>query len=315
MENEQHAASVHPTIMTPVEHTTPIPAANEPSPIEGRLRKASLRVPDAYGQCRGFTLFGRTIRSLLYSTDVAVIKNSNADAIFAVYPFTAQPTITQALLTVAEAPLFVGVGGGTTTGRRATELAAVSEMQGAAGVVLNSPATPEMVSHISTTVDIPVIATITKFNDEAAEKVYAGARIVNVASGRETAAVIAQLRASFPNLPIIATAGRDAASAQATIDAGANALIWAPPSVAQLQRDMMVQYRAGKDAHDDTSSPAPANEPTSSPAAADNLPIADVPEGMVNESNPAGEDSSEHAMGRGFVSPFHGFLPRLRRKS
>ena len=90
-----------------------VPAADGPSPIEGRLRKAPLRVPEGYGECTGFTLFGRRIRSLLYSTDVAVIRNSNADAIFAVYPFTAQPAITQALLTVAEAPLFVGVGGGT----------------------------------------------------------------------------------------------------------------------------------------------------------------------------------------------------------
>ena len=67
-----------------------VPAADGPSPIEGRLRKAPLRVPEGYGKCTGFTLFGRRIRSLLYSTDVAVIRNSNADAIFAVYPFTAE---------------------------------------------------------------------------------------------------------------------------------------------------------------------------------------------------------------------------------
>lgn len=66
----------------------------EPSPIEGRLRKAPLRVPDELEECGGFTLFGRRIKSLLYTTDVAVIRNSNADAIFAVYPFTAQPAIT-----------------------------------------------------------------------------------------------------------------------------------------------------------------------------------------------------------------------------
>ena len=163
-----------------------VPAADGPEPIEGRLRKAPLRVPDNYEECSGFTLFGRRIRTLLYSTDVAAIRNSNADAIFAVYPFTAQPAITQALLTVAEAPLFVGVGGGTTTGRRAAELAAVSEMQGAAGVVLNSPATPEMVAQVSSTVDIPVIATITRFDNEAAEKIGRGARIINVAAGRRT---------------------------------------------------------------------------------------------------------------------------------
>ncbi len=81
----------------------------EPLPIDGRLRKAALRMPDEIEEASGFTLFGRRIKSLIYTTDVAVIRNSNADAVFAVYPFTPQPAITQALLTVAECPVFVGV--------------------------------------------------------------------------------------------------------------------------------------------------------------------------------------------------------------
>ena len=150
----------------------------EPSPIEGRLRKAPLRVPDELEECGGFTLFGRRIKSLLYTTDVAVIRNSNADAIFAVYPFTAQPAITQALLTASEAPVFVGVGGGTTTGKRAVQLAAVSEMQGAAGVVVNSPAPPEMIEQICAIIDIPVIATVVRCDAIAHAKVKAGAKIL-----------------------------------------------------------------------------------------------------------------------------------------
>lgn len=115
----------------------------EPLPIDGRLRKAALRMPDEIEEASGFTLFGRRIKSLIYTTDVAVIRNSNADAVFAVYPFTPQPAITQALLTVAECPVFVGVGGGTTTGKRSVQMAAVSEMQGAAGCVVNSPPPPK----------------------------------------------------------------------------------------------------------------------------------------------------------------------------
>ena len=158
----------------------------EPSPIEGRLRKAPLRVPDELEECGGFTLFGRRIKSLLYTTDVAVIRNSNADAIFAVYPFTAQPAITQALLTASEAPVFVGVGGGTTTGKRSVQLAAVSEMQGAAGVVVNSPAPPEMIEQICAVIDIPVIATVVRCDAVAHAKVKAGAKILNVAAGKDT---------------------------------------------------------------------------------------------------------------------------------
>lgn len=285
-----------------------VPAADGPTPIEGRLRKAPLRVPDNYEECTGFTLFGRRIRTLLYSTDVAAIRNSNADAIFAVYPFTAQPAITQALLTVAEAPLFVGVGGGTTTGRRAAELAAVSEMQGAAGVVLNSPATPETVAQVVSTVDIPVVATITRFDNEAAEKVQAGARIVNVAAGRATADVIRVLRTAFPSLPIIASGGRDDASAAATIAAGANALIWAPPSVVEIQRDMMVRYREKAEG---AAQEAGEERPVATvvPDITD-MPVADVPNGVVQTVPPEVEEA-EQIGEEDFVSPFRGRLPRL----
>lgn len=285
-----------------------IPAADGPAPIEGRLRKAALRVPEGYEACSGFTLFGRRIRTLLYSTDVAAIRNSNADAIFAVYPFTAQPSITQALLTVAEAPLFVGVGGGTTTGRRAAELAAVSEMQGAAGVVLNSPATAEMVAQVAATVDIPVIATVTRFDSEAAEKIRSGARIINVAAGRATAEVIAEFRAAFPALPIIATGGPDEKSAAATIAAGANALIWAPPSVVELQRDMMVRYRALAEREDSDAGEAAPAEP-GVPGTTD-MPVADVPAGVVETVAP--EVEKEQQIGdEDFVSPYRGRLPRV----
>lgn len=215
----------------------------EPVAIDGRLRKAALRVPDEIEEASGFTLFGRRIKSLLYSTDVAVIRNSNADAVFSVYPFTPQPAITQALLTVAECPVFVGVGGGTTTGKRSVQMAAVSEMQGAAGCVVNSPATPQMIEHITNITDIPVIATVVRCDDDAHAKVSAGAKILNIAAGKDTPQVLRELRACYPNLPLIAPGGRTPESIRETIAAGANAIIWTPPSAQQLQADMMKRYR------------------------------------------------------------------------
>ena len=214
----------------------------EPAPIEGRLRKAAICVPDDIEDAGGFTLFGRRIKSLMYSTDVAVIRNSNADAVFAVYPFTAQPAITQALLTAAECPVFVGVGGGTTTGKRSVQLAAVSEMQGVAGVIVNSPASPEMVQSIASIVDVPVVATVVRA-DDAHAKVRAGAKILNIAAGRDTPAVLRELRAAYPNLPLIAPGGKTSESIRQTIAAGANAIIWTPPSAQMMQADMMARYR------------------------------------------------------------------------
>ena len=259
-----------PTVVTPAGKLQ-----LEPTPIEGRLRHAALSVPAETEECSGFTLFGRRIRSLLYTTDVAVIKNSNADAIFAVYPFTAQPAITQALLTVAECPVFVGVGGGTTTGKRAVQLAAVSEMQGAAGVIVNSPASPDMVEQIANIVDIPVVATVVACDEVAHAKVAAGAKILNVAAGKDTPAVLRELREHYPNMPLIASGGRSSLSVSETVSAGANAVIWTPPSAQQLQADMMKRYRA---AADEKTTPEPVFDPVS--AASEN-PLesarADVP--------------------------------------
>lgn len=92
--------------------------------VEGRLTSPNARVPEIITQrCGGITVKGHTLKSFAYTTDAVIIRNTNANAILAVYPFTGEPVITQALLTVAQMPLFVGVGGGTTTGPRVAELA------------------------------------------------------------------------------------------------------------------------------------------------------------------------------------------------
>ena len=73
---------------------------------EGNLRKHTLSVPQCISECSGIRVFGRRIKSLVFSTDVAIIKNINADAVIAVYPFTPQPSITQAIIGISEVPVF-----------------------------------------------------------------------------------------------------------------------------------------------------------------------------------------------------------------
>ena len=58
----------------------------------GTLRSHLLTVPKCISECSGIRIFGRRIKSLVFSTDVAIIKNVNADAIIAVYPFTPHPS-------------------------------------------------------------------------------------------------------------------------------------------------------------------------------------------------------------------------------
>ena len=134
-------------------------APREALPIENPLSSPAARVPKVIARSSGIVLQGRRLHSFIYSTDVAIIRNTNADAVLAVYPFTGHPVITQAILAVAQAPVFVGVGGGTTTGSRVIELAVFAEMQGVAGVVLNSPSPVTAVRDVAMAVNIPVVAT------------------------------------------------------------------------------------------------------------------------------------------------------------
>ena len=146
-----------------------------PQAVDGTLRKFALRVPEVIYQCSGIMIFGKRIKSLVFSTDLSIIKNVNADAIIAVYPFTPQPIITQALLLAADIPVFAGVGGGLTQGQRVVNLAMFAEMQGATGVVLNAPTASVVVSHVAETIDIPVVLTVARADTDFDERIRAGA--------------------------------------------------------------------------------------------------------------------------------------------
>lgn len=217
-----------------------------PTPVEGTLRKAALKVPECIRACSGIVIFGKRIKSLVFTTDVSIIRNVNADAVIAVYPFTPQPVITQALLMAADIPVVVGVGGGLTQGQRVVNLAMFAEMQGAMGVVVNAPTSNEIIEKAASTIDIPVIATVARADTDFQGRVDAGVSIFNVSAAGKTPEVVAAIRAQFPKMPIIATGGSTEESILKTIEAGANAITWTPPSCGEIFRDIMEAYREGK---------------------------------------------------------------------
>ena len=134
----------------------------------------------------GIRIFGRRIKSLVFSTDVAIIKNINADAVIAVYPFTPQPAITQAILSVSEVPVFAGVGGGLTNGQRSASIAAYAEHQGAFGLVCNTFITEEAIRAIKETVEIPLVYTVVSEQTDVAGKLAAGVDFLNVSGAART---------------------------------------------------------------------------------------------------------------------------------
>lgn len=209
----------------------------------GTLRDHTLLLPFCISKCSGIRIFGKRIKSIAFSTDVAIIKNINADAVIAVYPFTPQAAISQAIIQVSDVPVFVGVGGGITSGERSVQLAMQAEHQGAYGVVVNAPMPCEVIHKIKSAVDIPVIVTVVSERMDVAGRIAAGADFVNVSGAANTARIVRKLRAEFPELPIIATGGPTDASILETIEAGANAITITPPTNGSLFAGIMEKYR------------------------------------------------------------------------
>src|SRR5690554_3493412 len=146
--------------------------------LTSNLRKNFVKVPAAIQEASGIRIFGKTIRSLIFTTDVAIIKNTNADAVIAVYPFTPQPAITEAILSVSDIPVLCGVGGGITQGIRSADVALHAEFNGAYGVVLNAPTPNRTISQVNKRVDVPVIITVVSELTDIQEKLDAGASVI-----------------------------------------------------------------------------------------------------------------------------------------
>ena len=214
---------------------------NSPN-VESRLRHILKMPPEVYS-ASGIVINGRRLKSFVFTTDLAVIRNCDADAVFAVYPFTPQQAISHAIIQASYIPVFCGVGGGTTKGVRTLTLAQDVEAQGAMGVVLNAPISDLNLLAVSRVVDIPVIITVTKEDTDIQSRIDSGASILNVACSTDTPRVVAKIRERFPDVPIIASGGKTGESISATIAAGANAITYTPPSPAVLFKDMMEKYR------------------------------------------------------------------------
>ena len=179
---------------------------------DGTLRAFALRVPEVIYKASGILVFGRRIKSLVHSADI---------------------------------PVFAGVGGGLTQGDRVVNLATFAENQGAFGVVLNGPTANESVRRVNEAVDIPVVVTVVNDSTDYGARIAAGADIFNVSAAARTPKIVADIRRQFPDMPIIATGGPTDESILETIEAGANAITWTPPSNGEIFKDIMAAYREG----------------------------------------------------------------------
>lgn len=211
--------------------------------IYTNLRKHYIAVPEAMKKASGIVVNGKRFKSLLFTTDIAIIMNNDAHAIMAVYPFTPHPAIIQSVTSVASIPVFAGVGGGITNGVRSANIALFAEAHGCLGVVVNAPTPIETIQAIEETIDIPIICTVVSEFTDIEERLAAGVDIINVSGGKRTAFMVREIRKQYPDLPIIATGGPTNESIMETIEAGANAITFTPPENGDLFSRLMDNYR------------------------------------------------------------------------
>lgn len=212
--------------------------------FKSRLRTNIVRVPESINQCTGISVFGQLLKSFIFSTDVAIIRNSNSSAIIAVYPFTPQPLISHALILAADKPIFCGVGGGITSGQRSIELAVDAEFQGALGVVLNKPTPNEVIVRMKEKIDIPVVVTVVSEKEDIKGRIKSGADILNISGAEKTPDIVKKVRDIDSGIPIIATGGKHDHTIIQVIEAGANAVSYTPPSTAELFKEVMRKFRS-----------------------------------------------------------------------
>lgn len=211
--------------------------------FKGLLRSHMIELPTAIRDASGIIIFGKRLKSFVFSTDVAVIRNTNADAVIAVYPFTPQPIITEALILASDVPIFCGVGGAITTGKRVINLALDAEFKGAMGVVVNSSTPNEVIRAMRETIDVPIIVTVVSEYEDIDGRIEAGTTILNVSGANRTAEIVRKIRENYPEFPIIATGGPTNETIRETIQAGANAITYTPNSTRDILSDIMENHR------------------------------------------------------------------------
>ncbi|MFD2388801.1 hydrolase [Enterococcus rivorum] len=193
--------------------------------LSSELRQSIIKMPKVIRECSGVSIYGKRIKSIIYTMDVAVIANNDADAVLAVYPWTPNTRILSAISQVAQVPILAGIGGGLTSGNRSSRLGTFAEEHGAYGVVLNGPSDLGTIEVVNEAVDIPIIYTVVNDKRDLHKLVAAGVDIFNVAGGN-TAQLVKWIRESFPTFPIIASGGKTDEQIRETIEAGANAITY-----------------------------------------------------------------------------------------
>lgn len=195
--------------------------------------------------CPGIILKGEKIKSILFSTDLALIENNDSDAVLAVYPFAPSVNIMKTLINFSEKPVICGIGGGITQGNTALQMAIEAEKLGAAAVIVNQPFKNKDIRKIKKYISIPLISSISSLDINFKKRIEAGVSILHITGGLNTSLIIEYIKEHHPEIPYICTGGKSIGHLKTAISNGTHAVVLTPPSNGDLFKNIMQNYRHG----------------------------------------------------------------------
>ncbi|MDR2223770.1 MAG: hypothetical protein LBE34_13710 [Flavobacteriaceae bacterium] len=211
------------------------------------IKTVKLPTPDHLTKyCKGLLLKNTKVKSILFSTDIALIENNDADAILAVYPFAPSQSIIKTLIDFSNKPVICGIGGGITQGDVAITIAKKAEKLGAAAVIVNQPFKNEDIIQVKKHISIPIISSVSTLNFDFKARIDAGVSCFNITGGTDTNKIVEYIQKEFPDFPIISTGGKTTESLESITNKKINAVILTPPSNGELFRSIMDDYRNDK---------------------------------------------------------------------
>lgn len=194
-------------------------------------------------QCEGILLNNTLVKSILFSTDLALIENSDCDAILAVYPFAPSSKIMETLIRFSNKPVICGVGGGKTQGKKSIAMAVEAERLGACAVIVNQPFKNRDIQEMKKHIAIPVISSVSTTAFDFEKRIASGISVFNISGGTNTHEIMQFLNKNHPHIPYICTGGKSLAHITKAVENNARAIVLTPPSNANLFKRIMKSYR------------------------------------------------------------------------
>lgn len=203
----------------------------------------NFKIPDVSDESPGIHFGDRLVRSVLLTADVSYIHHLETDAVLGISPFDPSSSVNLALTSFCKKPVFCDIGGSYRHRKKAVELANEAEDAGAAGIVISRPVAPEVVGYIRERTSGNLIYTVMYLEDDIAGVIDAGVDMLNISTGKTTAETIEEIRQHFSEIPIMASGGPFESTIRETIRMGADAIVYNPPTAAEMLRSIFDDFR------------------------------------------------------------------------